>query len=90
MTMGNNEILTTIRRRKLRKHQQKSRGDKKSYVDIIEDLKMMLAYESGEITEGKLAKCISGGCRVTARGMLVDAKEEGRNIAYEIMRSRQK
>lgn len=56
--------------------QQRHRGSRRSYVTEIENLKILLAWEAGELSEGQAMKAI-GVDRVTARGMKCDAIREG-------------
>lgn len=58
---------------------QKERGSKRSYVTEIEDLKILLAWEAGELSEGQASK-ILGIDRIAARIKRDEAVADG--IAY--------
>jgi hypothetical protein len=47
---------------------QRERGSKRSYVTEIEDLRIMLAWEAGVLSEGQAAKAL-GYDRVTLRDL---------------------
>lgn len=64
--------------------QQKHRGGKRSYVTQIEDLKICLAWESGELSEGQATKAM-GYDRVTCRGIQQDAIKAGRELYTQLV-----
>jgi hypothetical protein len=59
--------------------QQKHRGSKRSFVTEIEDLKILLAWECGELSEGQVSKALKID-RISARKMRDDFVAEG--ISY--------
>mgnify|MGYP001604300479 CR=1 FL=1 len=63
---------TDAKRRKDRAYQQKHRNSKRSYVTEIENLGFLLAWESGDLSEGQLAKRL-GIDRVELRDMRINA-----------------
>lgn len=60
---------------------QKQRGSLKSYVTELEDLKICLAWEAAELTEGQAARAL-GYDRVTLRNIRYEAIRAGRDL-YE-------
>lgn len=70
---------TPAKTRAMRLYQQKCRGGKRSPVTEVEDLKICLAWEAGELSEGQ-ATTAMGYDRVACRGILQDAIMEGREL----------
>ncbi len=60
--------------------QLRHRNGKRSYVTEIENLKILLAWEHGDLTEGQAAKALQVD-RMDARQMIWDAIEEGNKLA---------
>lgn len=69
------------KRRQDRLAQQRHRGNKRSYVTEVENLKIILAWEAELLSEGQAAKAI-GVDRVTLRDMRFQAMHVGENLAY--------
>lgn len=65
--------------------QQKHRNSLRSYVTELEDLKICLAWESGELSEGQAAKALNYD-RVTLRGIREDGIKAGRDL-YEQLKT---
>lgn len=65
---------TDSKRRYDRLKQQKHRGSKRSYVTEIENLRTLLAWETGQLSEGQAARKI-GVDRVTLRDMRLRERE---------------
>ena len=76
--------MSTKKNRYDRLCQQKHRGSKRSYLTEIEDLKICLAWEAGELSEGQVAKAL-GYDRVTCRAIAQDAIEDARRIYTELI-----
>lgn len=64
------------KRRYDRLAKQRERGSSRSYVTEIEDLKILLAWEAGELSEGQAMKAL-GVDRVSARVKKQEAIKEG-------------
>lgn len=64
--------MDAAKRRYNRLAQQKHRGGKQSFVTQIENLKILLVWQSGEISEGQAAK-ILGMKRIEARELMYSA-----------------
>ena len=71
---------TKRKRRYDRLAKQKERGSKRSYVTEIENLKIILAWEAGELSEGQAARAIQVD-RVTLRDMRIEAINSGEGLA---------
>ena len=58
ISFGNNMKTkqTDGKRRADRAAQQRHRGSKRSYVTEVENLRLLLAWEAGELSEGQVAK----------------------------------
>ncbi len=65
-TMTTNTKQTPDKRRRDRFYQQKHRGSKQSYVTEIENLRVLLAWEAGVLSEGQAVKLLNT-CRVDLR-----------------------
>jgi hypothetical protein len=59
--------------------QQKHRGSKRSYVTEIENLKIILAWQSGNLSEGQAARALCMD-RVSLRVMRDDAIKRGTDL----------
>lgn len=74
--MENNEPKQTDdKRRRDRAYQAKHRGTKRSFVTEIENLKVLLAWEAGQISEGWAAKLLKLD-RVSLRDLKMRYLEE--------------
>jgi hypothetical protein len=76
------EIQAIIHSRKIRGHQRKARGSKRSPCDEAENALMLLALEAGEVSEGIAAKVLAGGDRVKLREMRHRAVALGRSLTH--------
>lgn len=62
--------------------QQRHRGSRRSYVTEIENLQILLAWASGDLSEGQASKALGVG-RVEARKMYDDACSSGCQLYQE-------
>lgn len=69
----------TVKRRLMREYQRKCRGGKRSYRTETEDLKLMLAWQAGELSEGQISRIWNCG-RVEARERIDTARLEGADL----------
>jgi hypothetical protein len=67
---------TDEKRRRDRFYQQKHRGSKQSYVTEVENLRILLAWEAGELSEGQVARYLNID-RVDLRDMKIGAIARG-------------
>src|SRR5688572_15925777 len=68
-----------LKRKKDREYQAKHRGSKRSYVTEIEQLKVLLAWEAGRLSEGWAAKVLNLD-RVSLRDLRLNFLEEQETI----------
>lgn len=64
------------KRRSDRLAKQRLRNSERSYVTEVEDLQIMLAWESGQLSEGQAMKAL-GTSRIDARRMKQQATAKG-------------
>lgn len=76
-------LATLLHRRSMRRHQRTSRGGKTSHRDNYENAAILLAWESGEITEGQAARALRLD-RVSARELKLKSTALGRAIAFSL------
>ncbi len=78
------EIQEILKARKSRQYQHRSRGDKHSAADKVIELRIILALEAGQITEGIAAKLLTDGDRVALREKRLRAIAIGRTLAHAL------
>jgi hypothetical protein len=79
-----NDMNTLLKRRQQRADQRKSRGDKSSGRDGLEDSAILLAWEVGELTEGQAARALRVD-RVALREMKLRLVAVGRALAHHLL-----
>lgn len=67
-----------------RLYQGKSRGDRRSYKTELENVQLLLAWESGDLSEGQVSSML-GVDRVSLRMMREGAVAAGMALAGDLM-----
>ena len=76
--------MSARQQRQMRIYKNKSRGDSRSYKTELENVQMLLAWESGDLSEGQLSRAL-GIDRVTLRMMRDGALASGVKIAGDLL-----
>jgi len=77
--------MDALQQRRARLYQGKSRGDRRSYKTELENVQILLAWESGELSEGQVARLL-GVDRVSLRMMREGAIAAGMKIGEQLDR----
>lgn len=72
------------KQRMARLYQGKSRGDRHSYKTELENVRLLLAWEAGDLSEGQVSRVL-GIDRVSLRMMREGAVAAGMALAEELL-----
>lgn len=77
--------MSQLKKQRLaRLYQGNSRGDRRSYKTELENVQLLLAWESSGLSEGQVAKALNID-RVTLRMMREGAMAAGMTLAEELL-----
>lgn len=82
-TPSMDDLFKSVKRRLGRAYQRRCRGGKRSAQDEVDNLKMLLAWEDAEVSEGMICRVL-GLDLVSLREMRMKAVAEGRALAYAL------
>lgn len=77
--------MTPAQQRAARIAQAKHRGTKASHKTELENLQLLLCWESTDLSEGQLSKLLDVD-RITLRQMRLDAIDAGMKLAEQLSR----